>query len=790
MIELNNTPQGGLPRQKLSKNRKTEKWRKECVEAGIRLITLDATSRRSSRQDKIRNYSLYNGHFDKADMETELQPLKTENLSFPANIQYRDIASPIFNLLFGEESKRGLNFIIRAINEDAISEKETFMKDTMLSFLYQSLSQEQTEGQEQQTPEQVQKYFTYEYQDVRETLASNILNYLKRQLNIESIFQKGWEDALLAGEELYEVAEVSGEPIAKRLNPVNVYYYLTPDSDIIDDADIIAIEEYLPIGKVIDNFYEDLTPKQVDDIEGLKGDKLPFEQQFFRLPEKDYVKIEDELPKSTRSGYLDESGNIRVIKVIWKSRQKIGFLTYLDENGEQQETIVSEEFKEQKDNPDEQVIWKWRNQYWEGTKIGQDIYINMRPKTQQFRRMDNLSACSSGIIGTVYNANNSRATSLMDRLIPWIYLYVTIWYRTELLIAANQGKIALIDLALIPKGWEVDKWLYYASIMKFGFVDSFNEGNQGQATGKLAGNISTTQNKSLDLETGTAIQGHISLLEYVEDKLHELSGVTKQRKGAIAEREAVGNVERTIVQSSHITEKWFQVHNWTKQRVLEGLIEVAKDTWSGDTKKLQYVSDDMSTVFFSIDGNEFINSEFGVFVTNASKDQEALQALKQLTQAALQNDKISFSNVIDLYLNESLSGIKNKLRAAEVERNQEIQAQQTQQLKSNENVTQAQIEARERELDREDTNQELDRRNKIDVALIQAHSRKGSEEEGEPIKDRGDEKMSLEREKIKNKQNIEEQKLRILRDKQKEDSRLKEKQIALNSKNKAKKTKR
>ena len=280
------------------------------------------------------------------------------------------------------------------------------------------------------------------------------------------------------------------------------------------------------------------------------------------------------------------------------------------------------------------------------------------------------------------------------------------------------------------------------------------------------------------------------MLEYVEDKLHELSGVTKQRKGAIAEREAVGNVERTIVQSSHITEKWFQVHNWTKQRVLEGLIEVAKDTWSGDTKKLQYVSDDMSTVFFSIDGNEFINSEFGVFVTNASKDQEALQALKQLTQAALQNDKISFSNVIDLYLNESLSGIKNKLRAAEVERNQEIQAQQTQQLKSNENVTQAQIEARERELDREDTNQELDRRNKIDVALIQAHSRKGSEEEGEPIKDRGDEKMSLEREKIKNKQNIEEQKLRILRDKQKEDSRLKEKQIALNSKNKAKKTKR
>ena len=74
------------------------------------------------------------------------------------------------------------------------------------------------------------------------------------------------------------------------------------------------------------------------------------------------------------------------------------------------------------------------------------------------------------------------------------------------------------DLSLVPDGWEVEKWMYYAQSMKFGFVDSFNEGKKGQSTGKLAGNIST-QNKVLDMETGNYIQQHIQLLEFTEQKI-------------------------------------------------------------------------------------------------------------------------------------------------------------------------------------------------------------------------------------------------------------------------------
>ena len=218
--------------------------------------------------------------------------------------------------------------------------------------------------------------------------------------------------------------------------------------------------------------------------------------------------------------------------------------------------------------------------------------MNVRPKQQQFRRMDNLSVCKSGYVGTIYNANNSQSVSLMDRLVPWVYLYITLWYRLELAISANQGKIALIDLSLIPDGWEVEKWMYYAQSMKFGFVDSLNEGKKGQSTGKLAGNIST-QNKVLDMETGNYIQQHTQLLEFVESKVQSLSGVTRQRLGSISSSELVGTTERAVQQSSHITEKWYDIHNNTKVRVLQTLVDVAKDVYKGKTKKFQYVTDNL-----------------------------------------------------------------------------------------------------------------------------------------------------------------------------------------------------
>ncbi len=715
-----------FPRQKIARKLKTEEWGIENIQAGMRLKNLYSNSRRSSGAKKIRNYDLFNGKFNKADLGYELNPIIGKDYTFPAELQYRDIVTPIFQTLFGEEIKRGFNFVCRAVNDDAISSKEQLQQKAVLESLQQRLAhsimspEEQKQVQQGQTPEEIQKYFTYSYQDMRERIATHLVTYYRKFLRLDQVFQKGWEDALLAGEEIYKIQTRANEPFVGRVNPIECHYLLPHNSDLIDDATIVLEQTFMSIGKVIDQFYDDLTPTQIDKLEDYLEDRQFLREGTFELPARQFISTEEELLDKglmLNNDYFDPHGNIMINYVTWQSMRKVGILQYMDDNGEQQETMVDEEFKMPKDNPDMSIEWKWINEYWEGTKIGLDIYINIRPKKLQFRSMDNISKCKSGYVGTVYNCNNSQSVSLMDRLVPWAYFYTVILYRFELLIAANQGRIAKIDLSMVPDGWEIDKWLHYATVVKFAFVNSFNEGKKGSATGKLAGNMNV-QSGEINLETGAAIQGLVQTLEFIEQKIYQVAGVPPQRIGEVQASEGVGNVQQVMQSSSTVTEPYFQNHNWAKQRVLECLVEVAKDCLAGKSKKLQYVTDDLASVFFEVDGNEFSNAEYGIFVSNSSKDAQVLEALKELTHAALQNDKIEMSTVVDMLMSESIAEIKNKIKQSEQNLSKNQQAQEQAQMDHEKKMHDEKLSDGQILRDWQSNENDKNNQTKIDVATI------------------------------------------------------------------------
>ena len=720
-----------FPKQKLTKGLKTKEWEKSCINAALHLTLLYDNTRRSPRYKKLRNYNLYNGKFDKDDLAYVCNPLGIveDGYEFPANMQYYPIATPIFDLLFGEETKRNFSYVVRSVNADSISAKEEkrieAIRDALKMKVMMAIEQDKAmqegqgqpqQGQQQEDPlKEIEHYFKYNYSDLRESVAGKILKYLEHDLKLSEKFQKGWEDALLAGEEIYKAEKIANEPQLRRCNPLEIYAILPHNSDHLDNAEVIVEETYMSVSEIIDCYHDELTPAEIDKLESNIDNTSSFGNNHLVAPDDRVIGIRSGTNSAFgNSTIFDSDGNIRVCHVTWKSRRKVANVTYIDELDIEQTKQVDESYKKQEG---EKLSWYWINEYREGTKIGETIYVNMGVKDTQFRRMDNPSKCSSGYVGTVYNATNSQSISLMDRLVPWIYMYIVTWYRTELLMAANQGKIALVDISLIPDGWEVEKWMYYATAMKFGFVDSFNEGKKGQATGKLAGNYN--QNKVLDLETGQAIQGHIAILDYIETKIQELSGVTKQRMGSISASEKVGNTDKAVVQSSHITEKWFKMHNWTKQRVYSTLLEVAKECWAGKNKKFQFVADDLATTFFSLDPKDGItDSEYGVFITDAANDLEAMDAIKQLAHAALQNDKIMLSSIAEIYSKNALSDVKVILQEAEEKiRVREDQAAQ-QANETNSSIAQMEDQAKKAELEKDYYKIDKDNQTKIDVAEI------------------------------------------------------------------------
>ena len=441
-----------------------------------------------------------------------------------------------------------------------IKKTELFQK---LQYIIANSSQSEEEFN--QEIEKLNDYYSYEWQDMREIRANALLNHYMKEYNMPLLFNNGFMDAMAVGEEIYQCDIVGGEPVIERLNPLKVRVFKSGYSSKIEDADIIIIEDYWSPGKVIDTYYESLSKKDIEYIE-----KLPDHVGQAAVDSMDNVDerygyvnnnmIGEEI--STDGFYFDPlnlfsdsisnsllpydlAGNLRVLRVYWKSKRRIKKVkSYDPETGEEIYSFYPETYIANKDMGEEEQSF-YINEAWEGTKIGTDIYVNMRPRAIQYNRMGNLSRCHFGIIGSIYNLNDNRPFSLVDIMKQYNYLYDTIHDRLNKMLARNWGKIINLDLAKVPKGWDVEKWIYYAKVNGLAVIDSFKEGNVGASTGILSGALNNASSGVIDAEFGNSIQQQVNLLEFIKMEMSEVVGITRQREGQVSNRETVGGIRKS-----------------------------------------------------------------------------------------------------------------------------------------------------------------------------------------------------------------------------------------------------
>lgn len=104
----------------------------------------------------------------------------------------------------------------------------------------------------------------------------------------------------------------------------------------------------------------------------------------------------------------------------------------------------------------------------------------MRPLQVQYVKANNPSRGHLGIIDKIYNTNQGKAISLVDRAKNFQYMYDVMFDRLNKAISTNYGKILELDLAKVPANWEIEKWMHFAVVNKIAVVDSFKEGQHGQ----------------------------------------------------------------------------------------------------------------------------------------------------------------------------------------------------------------------------------------------------------------------------------------------------------------------
>lgn len=732
-----------FPIQKIPFSKKTEEWRKSCVDYIIGQSQITSAGSVPSDEEMQTYYDLYNSVYSEKDLKYVTNPFNQDD-GFPAMAQDYNIIRPKIDLLIGEETKRPFNFRVCRTSDAAASEMQEKAKQMLLDYIQASIMaqmgpEEQARYEqalasgEIQTPEQIQEYLTKDYKDVAEITAYHSLNYLKQSLNIDHEFVKTWKDGLIAGEEVIYVGIRNGEPCLDRVNPKEFWFDDCEGIEFIHEAPMCCHKMLMSYTQVYDEFYDKLDEPQLNELleyfgqygrEGKNwlGDKNMVDD-WNHIDTKIYSKMPDHNP-------YGDSDDVVVYHVCWKSFKKIGFVTVINpETGATEEFIVDEYYKETGDEVS--VEWDWIIEVWEGYKAD-EIYFGMQPIEYQYITSKNLNSQRLPYTGVVYSNTNSSPKSLVSIMKPLQYLYITTFYRLELAMARDKGKVPVVDVTQIPKGLGIDtaKWMHYLSALGVAFINPYDEGWDipGREGGRPASFNGFT---TWDLTMGNVIAQYIQLLDKIEAMASELSGVTPQRQGAISSTELVGNVERSVIQSAHITEPLFWMHNQVKKQALLMLLNTAKAAWKDSDKQyLNYIFDDTTRAFVSI-ADTFANEDFDIFVTDSTKETQAIEQLRALIQPAMQNGA-SLVDAAEMYTMENLSMIKNRLKELEQERISQQQAMQEQEAQQQQQLIQMQNEVKQQELMLKEAELDLqkykiDQDNSTKIAVAQLNAYRGSE---------------------------------------------------------------
>lgn len=786
-----------FPRQKLPLSKKGKKWQEDCVNYIIGEGNVTSGGNSTSYYGELQTYyNLYNSVFDEKDFKSITNPFKVED-GFPATPHDFNIIRPKVDLLIGEETKRPLNFRVIRTSQEATSEMQEKEKQMILQYIEAAITakmspeeaqqfQEQLQSGEIMPPEQIAKYMDKDYKDIVENTAYHSLTYLREKLDLDNEFIKGWKDGLISGREIYYVGVLNAEPYAERVNPICFSYDKSPDLDFIEDGSWCCRKMRMPITEVYDRYYDKLEEKDLDKLEEMIG-STPGRNLGDRSPVDMGIQL-----RIYDNPIFEGSGKslVNVWHCCWKSFKKIFYVTTTDDAGQPQINIVDETYQpvgnEVSIEPD------WIIEVWEGYRAGSDLYFGIQPIEYQHVSIDNPNSQKLPYCGAIYSNTNSKPRSLVSILKPLQYMYIVLWYRLELAIARDKGKVVNMDITQIPKSMNISpaKWMHYLSSVGVNFINPYEEGWNipGREGGKPA---QFNQITALDLTMSNVIAEYIQLMDKIEELAGTISGITQQREGAVSTSEMVGNVERSVIQSSHITEPLFWVHNQCKRRVLNMLLNTAKGAWEETGKqKLQYIFDNGERAFLDITP-KFYYEDMDVFVSDTSKDLENIQKLQQLIQPAMQNGA-SLLEAAEILTNDNFNIIKQKLKDMQTRQEQIQQQQQEAEAQQQQQLQQMQNESKQQELMLQEAQMDLqryqiDQDNQTKIAVAQINAYRGTEELDQDQNGIPDPieigKQAIEQQKInqdaynkryeaKQKREIEDQKIQLEKDKMKHETEL------------------
>ena len=755
---------------KTDKEKQDESWIKNTMDYFANKAYAEYTK---NRDTFVKNYDLMKGILRREDFYQEPEvrsftDVLTSDLALPAYVKMYSIITTPVNELVGEISKRPDAFRVKAFDDDSKSEELEFKTGILQEYVINQARQKIQEkaalqGEEiddeqlqQMTMDQVKDSID-SYTSIAEKWANHILTAQKAEFNTKEKSEDAFRDMLISAREFYHIYEDNSKLgfNIEVANPKTTWFLTTPDRKYISDptgrvqgAYAAGTVQVMELSEIIESV-PDLTKDEIDHLRSSLQDYGLINVRESNLgnpnaiPGNDSIQydtydplvlqtrmlIESEM-KENNDGLRDFLGltsNVSsfgykyvVVRAYWISKKKIGKLIYLDEMGNEQSLLVDEHYKSGTIPTQQSLEWGWINQWYQGTKIGPDIY-HIKPYKL-------LNYCP--IIGQVFEVKNTEAKSLVDLMKPFQVLYNVCMNQLYKLLEKEVGKVQLMSIRHIPIPKDgdaqdaLDIWEMEARNRGVVFVDDSPE--------NLKAPSSFNQFTSLDLTRTQEIQSRYTLAQQLKNECWELIGMSRQRMGSVTASESATGTNAAITQSYSQTEPLFIAHEYVLGQLYQSIIDASLYVESQKPQStISYITSQGESAFVQVNGSDLKFRDLKVYLTNRPEDQKMFNELRGLSQAVIQNGG-SLSDIIELYSTDSVrqmkkvfTTLKSRQEELEITKLQQQQQQLDQQQQQADAQIQAAQQAQQEKMAHDDYQNELDRINKKEIALIAAESKGG-----------------------------------------------------------------
>jgi hypothetical protein len=685
-----------LPIQRIPESKKDKDWRKANVDSIVSLLSFDSFNNEIIRKRK--NYDLVNGIIDEKEYDyvTKFIGLR-EDYEYPIKLHNFNIIKPIVDRLKGiyaQYINRAFGYDVYAINEEAINIKNSIIEKYEVQKELKSLIEELKamnipfDTDAKITEEDFNNFINNKQKLSIEELGKDILDFLKIDQEITLKIIDGLNDLIITDSEIYKIeGNEEGRVRLRRVDPTKIRFLTSSTNNFLHDAEVACEYRRMSISEVIDEFREYLTNKDIQELDILADTNIP--SILSSLGEKpiQYIATTNTAQfDQSQKVLVEDNGNSRmainshpdtmysyfdlnVWEVEWKSFIQVYLIT--KQEGRREYVEFSEEMPKQKNYKSIERVWI--PCVWEGTKIGESIYVRIQRKDIDYRRMDDLFHVELSYTGILNTKKNTIPLSIVDMGYSYQHLVNVCWTRLQHALAISKGKIFVYDISKLPKSskMSLEDVLYAISSMGIAFIDSteINEKHQGNANNFIT---------SVDMTLSQAISQYIEIISFIKSEYERLIGIPRQALGDVGKDETKAGIEISLVQSSAITEYIYYIHSQVVQHVLRKLLYQAKHSYKKG-KKIQFITSAANVKWIDIQPDSMDFIDYGVNIVDASYTNKQLAKLEELSKIALQSGSAKLGDIINTIRSNSLAEIESQLVAIE-KRREEEEARQKEQI--------------------------------------------------------------------------------------------------------------